>query len=100
MPDAVMLDGMSPILAGALLVLFLVHLAAFARLGLKRREPYYLALVVTFALLSAAFATLLLAPQAMAGSWPLHRVFRVAAWAAAAVSISWTVARAVRRRRR
>lgn len=91
---------MNPILSGALLVLFLAHLAAFARLGLKRREAYYIALVVTFGLLSAAFATLLLAPDAMLGGWPLHRVFRVTAWAAAAVSISWTVARAVGRRRR
>jgi len=90
---------MSPIVSGALLILFLVHLAAFARLGLKRREAYYIALVVTFSLLSAAFVTLLLAPDSTLAGWPLHRVFRVGAWAAAAVSISWTVVRIMSRRR-
>ena len=83
-----------------LLALFLAHLAAFAILGLKRREWYYLALVTTFGLLSAAFATILFAPHVQVGQLPLHRVLRYAAWAAAAVSISWTVVRVLRKTRR
>lgn len=82
-----------------LLALFLAHLVGFTILGLKRREWYYLALVTTFGLLSAAFATLLVAPQLQVGEMPLHRVFRFCAWAAAAVSISWTIRRIIVRRR-
>lgn len=82
-----------------LLLLFLAHLVGFAILGLRRRQWYYLALVTTFALLSAAFATLLVAPEAQAGGLALHRLFRFAGWAAAAVSISWTALRALGRRR-
>lgn len=76
-----------------LLVLFLAHLAGFAVLGLKRRQWYYLALVTTFALLSASFATLLFAPDVDVAGYALHRLLRTIAWAAAAVSISWTAAR-------
>ena len=82
-----------------LLALFLAHLIGFAILGFKRREWYYLALVTTFGLLSAAFATLLFAPDAQAGGYALHRLLRFAAWAAAAVSISWTALRVLMRRR-
>lgn len=83
-----------------LLALFLAHLVGFAILGLKRREWYYLALVTTFALLSAAFATLLFAPDIEAGGYDLHRLLRYAAWAAASVSISWTAVRMLLERRR
>jgi len=79
-----------------LLALFLAHLAGFAILGLKRRQWYYLALVTTFALLSASFATLLFAPEVHVGGYALHRLLRITAWAAAAVSISWTAARMLR----
>lgn len=82
-----------------LLLLFLAHLVGFSILGIKRREWYYLALVVTFGLLTAAFATLLIAPQAQIGGIALHQMLRYFAWAAAAVSISWTVIRAIGRRR-
>lgn len=82
-----------------LLLLFLAHLVGFAILGLKRRQWYYLALVTTFALLSAAFATLLFAPEVQVGGLELHRVFRYAGWASAAVSISWTALRALGRKR-
>lgn len=80
-----------------LLVLFLAHLVGFALLGLKRREWYYLALVTTFGLLSASFATLLFAPQLQVADLALYRLFRFAAWAAAAVSISWTAGRLLRK---
>lgn len=91
---------MSPLLTLALLVLFVVHLVAFARLGLKRREGYYAALVVTFALLSAAMAARLAWPGAIVvAEVPLHQALRMAAWPAAAVSVAWTLARVWARRR-
>ena len=96
---------MDPILSTLLLLVFLVHLAAFAILGLKRRQAYYLALVLTFSLLSASMATRLLAPDAsLTSGLPLQEALRMAAWPAAVLSIGWTLARvgariAVRRRR-
>lgn len=83
-----------------LLLLFLGHLVGFAIVGLKRRQWYYLALVTTFGLLSAAFAAQLFAPEAQAAGMPFHRLLRQAAWMAAAVSISWTALRMFGRRRR
>ncbi|MFO7762478.1 MAG: hypothetical protein R6V61_01960 [Wenzhouxiangellaceae bacterium] len=83
-----------------LLLLFLGHLVGFAIVGLKRRQWYYLALVTTFGLLSAAFATQLAAPEALVAGMPLHRLLRQAAWVAAAISISWTALRMLGRRRR
>lgn len=90
---------MQDTVAALLLVLFLVHLAAFVIRGFRRREWYYLALVITFGLLSAAFAALLFAPDLQAGGYALHRLLRYAAWVAAAVSISWTALRVLMRRR-
>lgn len=90
---------MNDMIALLLLLLFLTHLAGFTVLGLKRREWYYLALVTTFGLLSASFATLLLAPEIQLGGLALHRLLRFAAWAAAAVSISWTAVRLLTRKR-
>lgn len=87
-------------ISALLLVLFLAHLAGFTVLGLKRRQWYYLALVTTFALLSASFAVLLFAPEIHVGEYALHRVLRITAWAAAAVSISWTAARVLRKSER
>lgn len=85
--------------AAALLVVFLVHLVVFAILGLRRRQGYYLALVVTFSLLSAATAFRLWWPELTLGEWLVSQVLRAAAWLAAAVSISWALARSVSRRR-
>ena len=90
---------MTNMIPALLLVLFLAHLFGFAVLGLKRRQWYYLSLVTTFALLSAAFAMLVFAPDIQAGGYDLHRLLRFAAWAAAAISISWTALRALARRR-
>jgi hypothetical protein len=82
----------------ALLLVFLVHLVAFAVLGLRRRQAYYLALVLTFGLLSLAVATRLALPdQQGVGDLMLHESLRLGAWAAAAVSISWTLVRVARR---
>lgn len=88
-------------LSALLLIVFLVHLGAFAYLGLRRRQGYYAALVVTFALLSGATAVRLFAPEAMlSGSLGLAESLRIAAWPAAAVSIGWTLLRIRQRRRR
>lgn len=85
---------------GILLPIFLIHLLVFAVLGLKRRQPYYLALVVTFSILSAAMLVRLLWPDAHIGDGiALDQALRWAAWPAAALSITWTVFRAVERRR-
>lgn len=88
------------LVTGVLLPIFLIHLVVFALLGLKRRQPYYLALVVTFSLLSAAMAVRLLWPHAQVSDGiPLDQALRWAAWPAAALSITWTVFRALERRR-
>lgn len=91
---------MTPLVTSLLLVLFVVHLVVFATLGLKRRQGYYIALVVTFGLLSAAMATRLLVPDwVLANELALHQALRMAAWPAAAVSIAWTLVRARARAR-
>lgn len=90
---------MENLIPALLLALFVAHLVGFTVLGLRRREWYYAALVTTFALLSVAIATQLFWPQLQIGDWPLHRLLRYCAWAAAAVSISWTIRRAIVRRR-
>ena len=89
------------IVSALLLVVFLVHLVAFAFLGLRRRQPYYAALVVTFALLTATMALRVFAPGlAVADGIELAPALRRAAWAAAAVSVGWTLLRLRARRRR
>lgn len=88
------------LLPTALLVVFLVHLVAFVVLGLRRRQAYYIALVVTFSLLSGAMAAQLFIPEVnLMPQLPLHQALRQAAWPAAAISIGWTIWRIVQRRR-
>ena len=89
---------MTPLIDTFLLGLFAIHLAAFVVLGVKRQEPYYLALVVTFSLLCAVFATRLFAPDFRIADVELDVVLRYTAWVSAAISISWTLVRALRRR--
>lgn len=87
-------DVMTATATTILLLIFLLHLLAFAALGLRRRQPYYLALVVTFALLSASMAVRLLSPELeLGGGLALQDALRMAAWPAAAVSIGWTLLR-------
>ena len=85
---------MNVALSIALLIVFLVHLIAFVVLGLRRRQGYYIALVITFALLSAAVGVRLIAPElGGANEWKFHEMLRYSAWAAAMVSISWKLFR-------
>lgn len=87
------------LVSALLLVVFLVHLVAFAVLGWRRRQGYYGALVVTFALLSSAMVARLLALDGeLVAGMGLDELLRRAAWVAAAVSISWTLGRIWRRR--
>ena len=87
-------------LTSVLLAIFLIHLVAFAALGWKRRQGYYLALVLTFSLLSAAMAAELFAPDVMvAQGVALYQALRTAAWPAAVVSVGWTVHRILTRTR-
>ena len=81
-----------------LVVLFSIHLVVFARLGLKRRQMYYLALVVTFTLLTASFGLRLVAPEWQVGATAVHQWLRYLAWCSAAISISWTGIRLSKRR--
>jgi hypothetical protein len=83
----------------ALLAIFLVHLFAFGLLGLRRRQAYYLALMLTFSLLSLSIALRLWWPDWVVGQRPLFEWLRYLAWLAAAVSIGWTLTRIVQRRR-
>lgn len=84
-----------------LFLIFLVHLLAFAILGVRRRQPYYLALVVTFAVLSAAMAARLLLPDVQVlATLTLDQALRIVALPAGAVSIGWTLMRVRARRAR
>ncbi|MDT8409679.1 MAG: hypothetical protein RQ741_08785 [Wenzhouxiangellaceae bacterium] len=91
---------MERLIAWSLLALFAVHLAVFVVLGLRRRQWYYLATVLTFSLLCASLGLQLFAPTVGFGDWPLHRLVRHIAWVSAAVSIVWTLLRLVRRHSR
>jgi uncharacterized membrane protein YGL010W len=89
------------LLTATLLLVFLVHLAAFAVLGLRRRQLYYLSLVLTFSLLSGSMAARLFLPGwTVAGDVELAHGLRTAAWATAVVSIGWTLQRMRARRMR
>lgn len=84
----------------ALLLVFVAHMAAFAWLAVARRQGYYISLVITFALLTMAIATRLAGPQLSIGEVPLHAGLRYLAWAAAAVSVTWTTGRILARTKR
>jgi hypothetical protein len=81
-----------------LLVVFAVHLIAFGVLWFRRRQGYYIALVVTFSLLVASVSLRLWSGAPVIANQPLDQWLRFAAWAAAAVSVTWTIVR-IRRRR-
>ncbi|WP_376692124.1 hypothetical protein [Wenzhouxiangella sp. EGI_FJ10409] len=89
---------MSDGLAWLLLVVFAVHLFAFGALWIRRRQPYYIALVITFALLTASVALRLWGGAPLIADRSLAEWLRYAAWGAAAVSVSWTLLRVLRRR--
>lgn len=89
---------MSDWIAWMLLVVFGVHLFAFGALWFRRRQPYYIALVVTFFLLSASVALTLWGAAPEVADRPLAQWLRFGAWGAAAVSISWTLLRVWKRR--
>ena len=82
-------------IAAALLAVFVIHLGAFVALGIRRRQLYYLALVLTFSLLSTSYAVRLFWPEATLGgdSTLLHAAIRQSALLAAGISIAWTAYR-------
>jgi hypothetical protein len=90
---------MNELLPLALLAIFLVHLLAFAVLGLRRREGYYLALVATFSLLCLSITVRLWWPDWTLGERAVFQWLRYLAWAAAGISIGWTLRRVIERRR-
>jgi hypothetical protein len=90
---------MTNLLPLALLAIFLIHLVAFSVLGLRRRQGYYIALVATFFLLSLSIAVRLWWPHWTLGESAVFELLRFLAWAAAAVSIGWTLSRVIARRR-
>lgn len=83
----------------ALALLFLAHLLAFARLAVRRGGAYYWMVTALFAALTASFAVRLLAPDHVVGGMATHLWLRYAAWAVAAVTLPWLIARIVARRR-
>ncbi len=89
---------MSDGLAWLLLVVFAIHLCAFGALLIRRRQPYYIALVITFSLLTASVALKLWGGAPVVADRPLAEWLRFGAWGAAAVSIGWTLLRVLRRR--
>ena len=88
---------MGELINALLVAVFAAHLVAFSVLLVKRREVYYVALVVTFSLLTAAFALRLAGWSPAMGGLGLDQWLRYAAWASAAVTVSWTLARILRR---
>jgi hypothetical protein len=84
---------MADFLPPALFILFAVHLGAFAMLGLRRRQWYYLALVVTFSLLTASAGLRWLAPEWAFTAAPAHLLLRQAALVCACFSLTWTAMR-------
>jgi len=90
---------MNPTITWALLILFAVHTVGAIVLGLRRREIYYVALILTFALLCASLALSLFAPELSAAGLPLFRLARYLAWGSAFISISWSLLRLRRRLR-
>lgn len=91
---------MSSYWAWALMLLFAAHLAGFLVLAVRRRQAYYLALVLTFSLLTASFALYLAAPAATFAGLPVYRFVRYLSWASAAASLTWTGLRLRARLRR
>lgn len=89
---------MSDWAAWLLVVVFGVHLFAFGALWFRRRQPYYIALVITFSLLTASAALRLWGESPVIAEKSLTEWLRFGAWGAAAVSISWTLLRLMRRR--
>jgi len=88
---------MSDWFSWTLLLVFAAHLFIFGALWFRRRQPYYIALVVTFSLLSASVAMTLWGAAPVVAERPLAQWLRFGAWGAAAVSIGWTLLR-VRKR--
>jgi hypothetical protein len=86
-------------LVAFLLLVFVVHLVVFGRLALKRRMIYYWLLTAVFAALVAAFGIRLFEPGWAVGGEPVYQWARYVAWGLAAITIPWTVARIVGRRR-
>jgi hypothetical protein len=80
-------------LIATMLAVFAIHFAVFARLAFQRRQSYYVAVCTTFALLILAFGLRLGAPEFAVAGTPLHWIARWFAWASAALSISWLLAR-------
>lgn len=74
-------------LPALLLCVFATHLPFFAWLYVRTGELRYAATSLTFALLTLTYALRVFAPQAAFGGIELHRLVRVPALAAAAVSI-------------
>ena len=91
---------MSDTALSVLLAIFVAHLVAFAVVGWRRRAAYYIAVVTTFAVLTASVAARLYVPDlVLLGERPVHEQLRWAAVPAAAVSLSWGVLRLRARRR-
>ncbi|MCC6201690.1 MAG: hypothetical protein IT494_01640 [Gammaproteobacteria bacterium] len=74
-----------------LLIVFVAHLAVFARLALRHRNLRYSLVTLTFVLLVASFSLRLGAPEWTIGRMPVHWMLRYAAWAIAAITISWLI---------
>ena len=83
----------------ALIVLFSIHLLAFALLWWRRRERHLLWLVLTFTLLVSSCVVTLVAPTIMLGTLTLDWVLRIAAWSASALALVGIIKRSRAKRR-
>jgi hypothetical protein len=71
----------------ALLILFIIHLAVFSILYIKRKDTKYIGPIITFVLLVASFSLRIGAENLMINNLPLYELIRYAAWASLAGSI-------------
>ncbi|MEM7409428.1 MAG: hypothetical protein AAF430_04235 [Myxococcota bacterium] len=83
-----------------LLVVFATHAPFFALRWVRTREPRFAATTVTFALLVATYGVKIAAPDLRIGELPVFHALRVAAWAAATVSLGMLLRHWVLRKRR
>jgi hypothetical protein len=85
-------------LVNSLLIAFGIHFVAFSSLFFIRKDKYYAYISLTFLLLVLSYSTRIWLGNFHLAGVKLFWMFRVAAWAAALISISMTIRRYARAR--
>jgi hypothetical protein len=77
----------------SLLVVFVIHLALFVRLALKKKEGYYWLVSTTFFLLVLSFSSRLWFESIIIFGIPVYWFPRIAAWMCTAVAVTFAIRR-------